>query len=307
MVVSNLPKPINYDSNKEKTLENKCGMMKFLYAHFPILTWLPTYSFHYLQCDIIAGVTVGLMVLPQALAYSSIARLSSESGLYSAYVGGFVYCIFGTSKDNTIGPTAILSLLVQTYNIPHCDKLAVLSTFYVGLILFAMGILKLGFLVRFVSVPVISGFTSAAAITISMGQLKNLVGVEHTPRDFFGNLIRLFKNIKDWNWYDFLYGVLCIVIILLMRKLTKLEYNKSMSFTRIICYKLLWFCGTARNALIVIVSGIIMRILEFKENNVFNVISDIQPGLPGLSVRIQTCAFVSFFFYFLSILVAIEF
>ena len=286
MVVSNLPKPINYDSDKEKTLKNKCGMMKILYACFPILTWLPKYSFHYLQCDIIAGVTVGLMVLPQALAYSSIARLSNESGLYSAYVGGFVYCIFGTAKDNTIGPTAILSLLVQTYNIPHCDKLAILSTFYVGLILFAMGILKLGFLVRFVSVPVISGFTSAAAITISAGQLKNLVGIKRTPRDFFGNLIRLFKNIKDWNWYDFVYGVLCIVIILLMRKLTKLEWNKSMSVTRIICYKLLWFCGTARNALIVIVSGFIMCILEFKKNNVFNVISDIQPGLPGLSVRI---------------------
>ena len=269
----------------DNTLQPTNCWINFLYTYFPILTWLPKYTLYYLQCDVIAGITVGLMVLPQALAYASIARLSNEYGLYSAYMGGFVYCLFGTAKDVTVGPTAVLSLMVQTYNKPYCVGLAELLAFYVGLILLSMGILRLGFLVRFVSVPVISGFTSAAAITIAASQLKDLVGVETSKRDFFGNLDGVLNKFNEWNWYDLAYGVTSIIVLLFMRLLTNLKWNSSMSNKRVICYKLLWLCGISRNALIVIVSCIAMYILELKHANIFTVIRDIQSGFPKISVR----------------------
>lgn len=79
---------------------------------FPITTWAPKYNLSMLMSDLIAGITVGFVVIPQGLAYAKIAGLPPQYGLYAAYIGVIVYTFFGTCKDITIGPTAIMSLLV---------------------------------------------------------------------------------------------------------------------------------------------------------------------------------------------------
>ena len=159
-------------------------------------------------------------------------------------MGCFAYCVFGTSKDITLGPTAILSLLVSAYSVPGCGDMAVVLSFCVGVILLLMGVLRLGFLLRFISLPVIEGFTSAAAITIACGQLKSLNGVTHTPRDFFGNIIAVFGKFKSWNFYDVGYGLFCILVLLLMRFLSRIKWTRAeMSRGRIVLCKLMWFCG----------------------------------------------------------------
>ena len=124
----------------------------------------------------IAGVTVGLTVIPQGIAYAVVAGLPPQYGLYSAFMGCFTYCFFGSAKDITIGPTAIMALMTNTYA-QYGPQYAVLLSFLSGLIILLCGLLRLGFLIDFISVPVIAGFTSAAALTIASGQWKSLLGL----------------------------------------------------------------------------------------------------------------------------------
>uniref|UniRef100_A0A9J7YVF7 Sodium-independent sulfate anion transporter n=1 Tax=Cyprinus carpio carpio TaxID=630221 RepID=A0A9J7YVF7_CYPCA len=143
---------------------------------FPILSWLPRYNLTWLKMDLIAGLTVGLTAVPQALAYAEVAGLPVQYGLYSAFMGGFIYCVFGTSKDITLGPTAIMSLLCSAY-IGGDPVFAVVLTLLCGVIQAGMALLRLGFLLDFISYPVIKGFTCAAAVTIGFGQVKNILDV----------------------------------------------------------------------------------------------------------------------------------
>uniref|UniRef100_A0A8C9TWX8 Solute carrier family 26 member 11 n=1 Tax=Scleropages formosus TaxID=113540 RepID=A0A8C9TWX8_SCLFO len=175
-----------------------CCSYGALKAWLPILSWLPRYRLTWLKMDLIAGVTVGLTVVPQALAYAEVAGLPVQYGLYSAFVGGFVYCVFGTSKDVTLGPTAIMSLLCSYY-VDRDPVFAVLLTFLCGVIQTSMAILRLGFLLDFISYPVIKGFTSAAAITIGFGQLKNLLGLQNISQQFFLQVYDTFL-LYDRTW-----------------------------------------------------------------------------------------------------------
>ncbi|KAL8163431.1 UNVERIFIED_CONTAM: hypothetical protein K2H54_020937 [Gekko kuhli] len=162
----------------------------------PVLRWLPRYSLQSLQLDIIAGFTVGLTVVPQALAYAEVAGLPMQYGLYSSFMGCFIYCLLGTAKDVTLGPTAIMSLLVSSYAF-HDPAYAVLLTFLSGCIQLIMGLLHLGFLLDFISYPVIRGFTSAAAVTIGFNQVKALLGLQNIPRQFFLQVYYTFSRIGE--------------------------------------------------------------------------------------------------------------
>ncbi|ETE73597.1 Sodium-independent sulfate anion transporter, partial [Ophiophagus hannah] len=162
----------------------------------PVLTWLPKYSLQWLQLDLMAGLTVGLTVVPQALAYAVVAGLPVQYGLYSSFMGCFIYCFLGTSKDVTLGPTAIMSLLVSSYAF-HDPALAILLAFLSGCIQLAMGLLHLGFILDFISYPVIKGFTSAAAVTIGFNQVKALLGLQHIPKQFILQVYYTFCRISE--------------------------------------------------------------------------------------------------------------
>ncbi|CAG5106612.1 Oidioi.mRNA.OKI2018_I69.chr1.g2919.t1.cds [Oikopleura dioica] len=169
---------------------NRCsgGKVKtFLLELLPIIQWLRKYTFAFALNDFIAGTAVGLTVIPQGLAYASIARLPAAFGLYSAFMGPMIYCIFGTSKDISLGPTAIMSALVAAacarprtwpaelnHPMDHISdpNIAVTLSFFVGIILVALGLARLGFIVNFISHPVITGFICAASVTISTGQVR---------------------------------------------------------------------------------------------------------------------------------------
>ena len=95
--------------NGSQPRENKC--LKQVKKKLPILSWLPEYNVDFAVSDIIAGITVGLTVIPQGIAYALVANLPPQYGLYSAFMGCFFYCIFGSVKDITIGPTAIMAIM----------------------------------------------------------------------------------------------------------------------------------------------------------------------------------------------------
>ncbi|GBP83829.1 Sodium-independent sulfate anion transporter [Eumeta japonica] len=139
----------------------------------PVVTWFPNYSIGFLIRDVIAGITVGLTSIPQGLAYALIAGLPPQYGLYSSLFPGLVYMVLGSCKDVIIGPTAILALLVSKY-VTYSADFAILVSFLSGSIILLLGLLNLGFLLDFISKPVICGFTAAAALQIAASQLKAL-------------------------------------------------------------------------------------------------------------------------------------
>ena len=159
--------------------------MKFkLNTYFPILDWLPGYNRATLLKDLPAGLTVGIMLIPQGMAYAMIAGLPVVYGLYAALAPQIVYAFIGTSRQLAVGPVAMDSLLVaaglSAMAIAGSDRyieLALLLAAMMGAIQLTLGLLRMGFLVNFLSRPVISGFTSAAALIIGLNQLPHLLGI----------------------------------------------------------------------------------------------------------------------------------
>ncbi|XP_076791476.1 sodium-independent sulfate anion transporter isoform X3 [Arvicanthis niloticus] len=194
----------------------RCCSGAVLRRRLPVLAWLPDYSLQWLRLDFIAGLSVGLTVIPQALAYAEVAGLPPQYGLYSAFMGCFVYFFLGTSRDVTLGPTAIMSLLVSFYTFRE-PAYAVLLAFLSGCLQLAMGLLHLGFLLDFISFPVIKGFTSAASITIGFGQIKNLLGLQNIPRQFFLQVYHTFLHIGETRVGDAILGLACMALLLVLK------------------------------------------------------------------------------------------
>jgi len=151
---------------------------------FPATSWLPKYSQADWRGDWPAGLTVGIMLIPQGMAYAMIAGLPVVYGLYAALLPQIVYGLMGTSRHLAVGPVAMDSLLVAAgltgiavAGSENYIALALLLALMMGALQLSMGVLKLGFLVNFLSRPVISGFTSAAALIIGLNQLPHLLGV----------------------------------------------------------------------------------------------------------------------------------
>jgi len=162
--------------------------MNRIHHFFPIFSWIKTYSRSFLKGDISAGLTVGIMLIPQGMAYAMIAGLPPVYGLYAALFPQVVYAIMGTSRQLAVGPVAMDSLLVAAglgaLSLSTPSEYIALAAFlavFMGVIQLVLGGLRLGFLVNFLSKPVISGFTSAAAIIIALSQLNHLLGI-NLPR-----------------------------------------------------------------------------------------------------------------------------
>ncbi|RHZ48847.1 hypothetical protein Glove_541g34 [Diversispora epigaea] len=152
---------------------------------FPIFKWIHRYNLTWLTGDLIAGITVGTVLIPQGMAYAKIAQLKPEYGLYSSFIGVSIYCFFATSKDITLGPVAVMSLLmgqaisklVDIYPGLTPEAIATSLCILSGLLALIIGLLRLGILVEFIPSPVIAGFTTGSAITIAVGQIAKLLGI----------------------------------------------------------------------------------------------------------------------------------
>lgn len=193
---------------------------------FPILEWLPKYNSTLFKGDLAAGLTVGIMLIPQGMAYAMLAGVPPIYGLYAAIFPQLVYAIMGTSRQLGVGPVAMDSLLtavaVSQFAQAESDEyiaLAILLALMVGVIQVAMGLFRLGFLVNFLSKPVISGFTSAAALIIGFSQLKHLLGVDVAGSQYFHEIVWFnLSQIGNTNVYTFLVGLLGVLIILGFKK-----------------------------------------------------------------------------------------
>ncbi|XP_073876936.1 sodium-independent sulfate anion transporter isoform X5 [Macaca fascicularis] len=247
----------------------------------PIMAWLPNYSLQWLKMDFIAGLSVGLTAIPQALAYAEVAGLPPQYGLYSAFVGCFVYFFLGTSRDVTLGPTAIMSLLVSFYTF-HEPAYAVLLAFLSGCIQLAMGVLHLGFLLDFISCPVIKGFTSAATVTIGFGQIKNLLGLQNIPRQFFLQVYHTFLRIAETRVGDAVLGLVCMLLLLVLKLMRDHmpPVHPEMPLGVRLSHGLVWSATTARNALVVSFAALVAYSFEVTGYQPFILTGETAEGLP---------------------------
>ncbi|NNE40711.1 MAG: solute carrier family 26 protein [Marinicaulis sp.] len=173
----------------------------------PAAHWISTYERQYLTGDITAGVITAIMLAPQAMAYAMLAGLPPQTGLYASIVPLILYAGFGSSRTLAVGPVALVSLItadalgsIAGQGTEAYINAALALAIMVGLMNLALGFLRAGFLVNFMSHPVISGFTSAAAIVIGFSQLKHVLGVDlprsHNIIEIVGNAAGMFSEFK---------------------------------------------------------------------------------------------------------------
>ena len=191
----------------------------------PILNWLPDYKSEYLKDDFIAGVTVAVLLIPQGMAYALIAGLPPIYGLYAALTPKIIYAFLGTSRQLAVGPVAMDSLLVAAglgalsiVDSNQYIQMAILLALTIGAIQFLLGLLKMGFIVNFLSKPVISGFTSAAAIIICLNQLRHILGISISQ----SNKIHVFTSAlmqseTPINLHSLIIGIVSIILLILIK------------------------------------------------------------------------------------------
>ncbi|WP_119396420.1 SulP family inorganic anion transporter [Salinibius halmophilus] len=196
----------------------------------PAAHWLPNYKKQDLTGDVVAGITVAMMLIPQAMSYAMLAGLPPYIGLYASVLPLIAYAFFGTSRQLAVGPVAMVALLVSSgvgaiaeVGSSQYIALAILLALMVGVIQLAMGVFRLGFLTNFLSHPVISGFTSAAALIIGFSQLKHIVGLPLPRTENIAETLWLtLTQIADINWLAFAIGVGGIVLLLVLRRINPL-------------------------------------------------------------------------------------
>lgn len=202
-------------------------------------------------------------------------------------MGCFVYMMMGSCKDVPMGPTAISALLTYQASDGVWQK-AVLLSFLTGIIEIIMGMIGLGFLLNFVSGPVNSGFTSAAAVIILTSQIKDVLGIKAKGSTFVEMCTSIFQNIPNTRMNDLLMGLSCLIILLLMRWLVKFQIGPKddhlKSNIHKIINKLIWLIGTARNAILVVLTSTIAYVLHRTDQGELQIVGSIPSGMPKLEL-----------------------
>ncbi|KAI1465847.1 sulfate permease [Daldinia caldariorum] len=166
-------------------LSGGANPISYFLGLLPFLGWLRRYNKRWLVADLIAGCTLSLVMIPQGLSYAILANISPEFGLFTTFAGASLYWLFGTSKDICVGATAVISLLVGKTGMNVVDRypnftleeIAKTQAFLSGCVFLVLGLLRLGWIVELIPHVAISAFVTAAAITIALGQVPNLLGI----------------------------------------------------------------------------------------------------------------------------------
>lgn len=202
--------------------------MSILRSAVPMLRWLPSYQRQDLRPDIIAGLTTAVMIIPQAMGYAMLAGLPPTVGLYAALTPIAAYAVFGTSHQLSVGPVAMDSLLVAvavsalaTAGSEQYVAIAVALGLMVGVVQMLLGLLRLGYVVNFLSRPVISGFTSAAALIIAGSQLRHLMKIDlPQTHQVYLLLFESVKRIKEIHPITAVVGFGSVLLLTLLKRYT---------------------------------------------------------------------------------------
>ncbi len=191
-----------------------------LKKYLPILAWSKGYNRSILTDDLVAALIVTIMIIPQSLAYALLAGLPPEMGLYAAILPLMAYAMFGTSRALAVGPVAVVSLMTAAVvgdmalqGTAEYAAAAIALAMISGIILLVMGLFRLGFLVNFLSHPVISGFMTAATLIIATSQIKHIFGINASGSNLIALIGSLVQNVTDVNFVTLAIGATSIGIL----------------------------------------------------------------------------------------------
>ncbi|KAI3985416.1 hypothetical protein MKX01_033730 [Papaver californicum] len=208
--------PLHKFKNQKPSKKILLGLQYF----FPILQWGSDYSFKLLKSDVISGLTIASLAIPQGISYANLANLPPILGLYSSFVPPLLYAIPGSSRHLAVGPVSIASLVMDP---TLYLKLALTSTFFAGVFQTSLGLLRLGFIIDFLLKATLTGFTAEAAVIVALQQLKGMLGITHfTPKMQIVNVLSsVFSTTKEWSWQTVVMGMCFLIFLLATRHIIK--------------------------------------------------------------------------------------
>ncbi|MFA9404098.1 MAG: SulP family inorganic anion transporter, partial [Anaerolineales bacterium] len=208
-----------------ESLQNQHGIGKFI----PIVGWLPGYPRGWLRVDLVAGVTAAAVVIPQAMAYATIAGLPVEVGLYTALIPMLLYAVLGTSRPLSVSTTSTIAMLTAValagavnssdpydYIVP-----AATLAFLTGIFLVIAGLLRLGFLANFISDPVLTGFKAGIGVVIFVGQLGKVLGLSLEKGSILQTFRSILENLDQINIATTIIAAITLAILILLPRFTK--------------------------------------------------------------------------------------
>jgi SulP family sulfate permease len=242
-----------------------------LKSYIPIFDWLPKYRKQWLRPDLIAALTVWALLVPEAMAYATLAGVPPEAGLFAAPLALLGYAIFGTSRQLVVGPSSTVAVMsavvVGTFAVQGTEEYIALTAvlaLILGVLFIVAGLLRLGFLADFMSRPVLSGLVVGIAITIVMGQLDKILGYGvPESKGFFQELYFFLRDLGNIHWPTLIVGVVSLVLLFGLEKLAP----------------------KIPAALVVVVLGIAISALVDLQSYGVHIVGDIPAGLPPLGFQ----------------------
>ena len=241
----------------------------------PITEWLPHYQKQGLRLDVIAGIGLAGLLIPEAMGYAGIAGLPPQAGLYATMCGLVAYAIFGTSRQMVVSPTsassAILAATVAPLAASDPQKYMVLAsavTLVLGGLFLLAGILKLGFISDFISKPVLKGFVFGVALSILIKQIPKFIGIAGGKGPAYRHLLHIIRHVLEANLWTLVVGVVALAVLFLVDR----------------------FLPRVPGALAVLVGGIAASSLLGLHEHGVHIVGDIPAGLPMPGFPILTWA-----------------
>ncbi|KAJ5893353.1 hypothetical protein N7495_005044 [Penicillium taxi] len=269
-------------------------LWRYFISLFPFLSWIGHYNLQWLYGDLVAGITVGAVVVPQGMAYAKLAELPVQFGLYSSFMGVLIYWFFATSKDITIGPVAVMSTLTGTIVLQVQEKypdtpghvIASSLAIILGGIVCFLGLFRLGFIVDFIPLPAISAFMTGSAISIISGQVKTLLGETasfSTRGATYKVIINTLKHLPSAN-LNAAMGVTACAMLYLIRFGCTFAAKKQPQRA-----KLWFFISTLRTVFVILFYTMISAAcnLHRKDNPLFSVLGNVPRGFKNAHVPIM--------------------
>ncbi|CEI64825.1 Sulfate permease 2 [Fusarium venenatum] len=285
----------------KEQIPSKEDLITYGVSLFPFSNWISHYNLQWFAGDLVAGITIGAVVVPQGMAYAMLANLEPQFGLYSSFIGALIYWIFGTSKDISIGPVAVLSTVVG--NVVHdiqnsgqempAHVIASALSISAGFVVLLIGLLRCGWIVDLISITSLSAFMTGSAITICVGQLPALLGLSgfstrDSPYKVFRNTI---EHLGEAN-YDAIVGLSALTILYLFRQgftVAAERYPKHKRF--------LFFTNTMRTVFVIIMYTTISWALNKhrRDDPLFKILGAVPKGFQNIGVPKITSDLISGF------------
>jgi sodium-independent sulfate anion transporter 11 len=274
-------------------IPTKKDTFQYFYGLVPFLHWIGHYNVQWLIGDLVAGITVGAVVVPQGMAYATLADLPVQFGLYSSFMGTLIYWIFATSKDITIGPVAVASTITGNILIPLLKKhpeldgqghiVASSLALLAGIIITAFGLFRIGWIVDFIPLSAITAFMTGSALNIGIGQIPTLFGISshfNTRAPTYWVIINTLKNLH-LSTLDAAIGLTALVLLYGIREAARFGTKR---FPR--QQKVFFYITTLRTIFVILLYTLIGWLAErhHKKKPTFKILGTVPRGFQNIAV-----------------------